>query len=203
MDHRSSSARLLARLRKETNGAVVADMEDRGLHYGRNYGVSQHMIRNAAKEFAPDHDLAKYLWLQPIRELKIAATTIADPQKVTADELKFWFEGATNNELSENLASFLLSRTALTDSILDLYGDSSNEMEQYAAILSAARGNPENIHAEKIITCVESAAGKGSPQLLRAAGLLLSKTAGKPQVQEYINHIKGQESRRALFDEIM
>ncbi len=73
------SARLLARLRKETNGAVVADMESRGLHYHRNYGVSQHAVRTVAKEFSPDHEFAKYLWLQPVRELKLAAVTIADP----------------------------------------------------------------------------------------------------------------------------
>ncbi len=199
MDHRSLSARLLARLRRETNGAVVADMESRGVHYGRSYGVSQHTIRSASKEFSPDHEFAKYLWQQPIRELKLAAVTIADPKRITTDELKFWFSGVENNELAENLASFLLSKTDITDSILEFYGSSPNVTEQYAAILSAARGSPENIPAELTIACAEKAAASGDPALLRAAGLLLSHATANPQILKYIDSIKEQ----VLLDEII
>ncbi len=194
-------ARLLFRLRKDTNGAVVADMEDRGVHYVRSYGVSQHTVRSVAKEFAPDHGFAKYLWEQPIRELKLAAVIIAEPEQITIEELKFWLSGADNNELAENLASFLLARTQITDRILELYGQSPNLTEQYAAILSAARGNPGCISAKDAITCAEKASSVGDPVLLRAAGLLLSKAAagGNRQIIKYINSITEQ----ALLNEII
>ena len=201
MDHRSLSAGLLARLRRETNGAVVADMEDRGLHYGRSYGVSLHTVRSVAKEFAPDHEFAKYLWRQPVRELKLAGINIADPEQITIDELKFWFDGASNTELAENLASFLLSKTRYATRILELYGSSPNPAEQYAAILSAARGNTGNIPAELIVACAGEAADSENPALLRAAGLLLSRAAVNrdPLILEYIDSIEKQ----ALLDEIM
>ncbi len=201
MEHKSLSARLLARLRKEINGAVAADMESRGVHYGRNYGVSQHTVRSVAREFAPDHEFAKYLWLQPVRELKLAAINIADPERVTENELEFWFSGVGNSELAENLASFLLSKTRITDLILELYGSSDEPSVQYAAILSAARGDPDNIPAETMIACAEEAAGSGNPALLRAAGLLLSRAAAgrNPQIIKYIYSLKNQ----ALLSEIM
>lgn len=207
MDYRQMSARLLARLRKETNGAVVGDMEERGLCYGRNYGVSQYAIRRVAREFGPDHEFAKYLWQQPIRELKIAAAAIAEPERITPNELKFWFSGVGNSELAENIASFVLSRTFLAAEILEHYGNSDDPQQLYAAVLSAARGNAADIPAEKIIPAVEKIAETGSLMSFRAAGLLLSKAAGAgdPQLLQYIDSLRSRTgtSYSAILNEMM
>lgn len=206
-DHRQMSARLLTRLRKETNGAVVGDMEEKGLCYWRNYGVAQHVVRRVAREFAPDHEFAKYLWCQPIRELKISAATIAEPDRITPDELKFWFNGIENCELAENIASFLLSRTPLTDTIFELYGNSDDPAQLYAAILAAARGDASRIRSEKIIAAVEKAAGTGSFMLLRTTGLFLSKSAAKGDslLIQYIDSLRSHrgDNHAAILNEMM
>ncbi len=119
----------------------------------------------------------------------------------------FWFSGADNNELAENLASFLLSKTHLIDHILDFHSSSRDAAEQYAAVLSAARGNLDSIPAETIITCAEKAAGSDNPALLRAAGLLLSKAAvnENQQIRKYIDSLEkeGGKNAEALLAEIM
>ena len=69
-------AALMRRLRIEMNGAVADAMREYGggrQGYGLNYGVSLPTIKDVAREYAPDHELARLLWRQDVRELKIAA----------------------------------------------------------------------------------------------------------------------------------
>lgn len=169
---------LLVRLRKEMNGAVVGDMEARGLHYRRNYGVSLHTVRHAAREYAPDHGFAKYLWRQPVRELKLAAAAIADPGEISAEELGFWFEGVENSELAENLASFLLSRSGLVGHILETYTRSDSPLVVYTALLAAVKGYPQGLTADEVVRAADSIAAD-DPFVVRAAGLLLSRAGGE------------------------
>lgn len=167
---------LLVGLRKEMNGAVVADMESRGLSYKRNYGVSLHTVRAAAREYAPDHGFAKYLWTQSVRELKLAATTIANPAEITLDETEFWLAGADNSELAESLGSFLLSRTAVVRQIIDTYIDSDNTLHAYAAILAAVRGYPADMDADEAISLFEKIKTH-TVYTERASALFLSRAA--------------------------
>lgn len=178
MEYSRMASGLLVRLRKEMNGAVVGDMEGRGLHYRRNYGVALHTVRQAARGFAPDHGFAKYLWHSPVRELKLAATAIADPAEVTAEEIGFWFEGVENSELAENLASFLLSRTGFVKHILETYSRSDDSMIAYTALLAAVKGYPRDLTAREIIKIIDMIDVR-DPFIARAAALLLSRAGAE------------------------
>jgi 3-methyladenine DNA glycosylase AlkD len=173
MEFARMASALIASLRREMNGAVVADMESRGLHYERNYGVSLHTVRTAAREWAPNHDFAKYLWKQPVRELKLAAVAVADPRAVTPEEVKFWLDGVTNVELVENVASDLLSRTVLVRQIADNYVVSTNPLLVYAAILTFVKGHPADTTAVETIEFSEKIQ-TFTPYIERATELLLS-----------------------------
>lgn len=209
MDYRQMAARLLARLRKETNGAAVGDMDARGLRYRYNYGVALHSIRREAGNFAPDSGFAEYLWLQPVRELRLAAPTIADPQKLTVVDLNFWFNGIDNIELAENAASFLFARSAAVCAILNSYGLSGDRLKRYAALLSVARGDISDVPVEKVITYAVEAARKGNPQLTRAAALMLSNAARyedkKAEIEDFVERIRSSaqaKEHEALLNEL-
>lgn len=133
-------AALMRVLKRNMNGAVTESMERRGIHYPCNWGVSLHAVRTAAQGFAPDHEFAKFLYGQQIRELRLAAYVIADPMAVTAEELAFWGAGVTNAELAENLAFSLLSRSSVGDDIVDAWlDDKAPVLLQYCALLTVAR----------------------------------------------------------------
>ncbi len=68
---------LLRELRRERNGAVADSMRYYGTPYGLNYGVSLPTLRRIARAETPDHGFARYLYLQDVRELRLAALHIA------------------------------------------------------------------------------------------------------------------------------
>ena len=95
--------RLLGRLKKEMNGAVAEAMQRRGLNYPLNYGVSVPTIRSIAGEYGTSHSLAMLLYRQQVRELKLAAAFVDDPQQVTPDQMRLWADGFANTELVEQV----------------------------------------------------------------------------------------------------
>ena len=114
MDFTSRMVALLGELRRERNGAVADAMRCYGAPYGLNYGVSLPTLRKLARAETPDHDFARYLYLQEVRELRLAALHIARPESLTPDEFPAWAAGIVNSEVAEEAAFAFLSRSAAT-----------------------------------------------------------------------------------------
>ncbi len=98
---------LMRRLKIEMNGAVTDAMREYSggrQGYGLNYGVSLPTIRDVAREYAPDHELAEALWRQDVREMKLAALFVDDPWQVTATQMEAWAEEWHVPELAEQCA---------------------------------------------------------------------------------------------------
>ena len=110
MNHTSRMTALLGEIRRERNGAVADSMRLVGRPYGLNYGVSLPTLRRLARAETPDHDFAEFLFRQDVRELRLAAFHIAEPDRLTPDDSAFWAAGIDNNELAEEAAFALLSR---------------------------------------------------------------------------------------------
>lgn len=136
-----SSARnaILTRLKKEMNGAVVGSMEERGIIYSLNYGVSIPTIRSVAIAYAPDHELALELFASGIRELMIAALYIDDPVRVTPEQMRLWSERFTNPEIVENAVSVLLWKSPSAAAIVLQWISSDNRFLCYGGLLMASR----------------------------------------------------------------
>ena len=118
---------LLGKIRKQMNGAVLDTFRYYGAKYGMNYGVAIHSIREMAAEQGTDHDLAKFLYRQQVRELQIIALWIADAACVDSEELDFWRVGIVNSEIAEQAAQGLLCNIADIEKMLDNWcsGDDS------------------------------------------------------------------------------
>lgn len=138
MDFTSRMVALLGELRRERNGAVADAMCLCGKPYGLNYGVSLPTLRRIARAETPDHDFARYLYVQDVRELRLAALYIAQPERVTADEADFWAAGIINSEVAEEASFALLSRVGVQPAIFERWMAAS-PLLQYAALLAAAR----------------------------------------------------------------
>lgn len=139
MDFTSRMVALLRELRRERNGAVADTMGYYGAAYGLNYGVSLPTLRKLARAEHPDHDFARYLYRQDVRELRLAALHIARPDRLCADEFLAWAAGIVNSEIAEEAAFALLSRTEALPALFREWIASPDALLQYAALLAAAR----------------------------------------------------------------
>lgn len=155
MDNTSRMIALLGRLRKQMNGAVAESMAQHGESYGLNYGVSIATIREIVATEPRDHDFAKYLYKQQVRELRLAACHLAEPDRVDIADFPFWARGIANAELAEELAFALLSKIYDINSLMGVWSSESSELVAYASLMAAARN--ERTTTEVAFIAVERA----------------------------------------------
>ena len=98
---------VIVRVRQRMNGAVES-MRESGIIYKVNYGVTIPELQQIAQPYKGDHDLAIRLFEEEIRECKIIASMIDDPEKVTGDQIDTWSEEFNNPEIVEQLCNNLL-----------------------------------------------------------------------------------------------
>ena len=177
MNRTARMAALLGELRREMNGAVVESMRRGEGGYRLNYGVSIPTIRSIAARVGTDHDLARFLFMQDVRELRMAALTIADPRAVTPENLGEWFAGRMPEELMEELALRLLSRcgdsvqTALCGGWLRC----GSAAERYTALMALARAPLSDERMRAVLQAVPDAvaAFPDDRRLARAAAVFV------------------------------
>lgn len=157
------------------NGAVADGMYLYGRPYGLNYGVSLPTVRSIARAEGCDHDFARYLFRQQVRELRLAALHIADPRRLDIAEAAFWAEGITNSEAAEEAAFALLSKSP---SIKEIYGEwsrSDDEFTAYSALMAAARSIADDASVIESVPsivarhCASRPVAQGAVALLAAA----------------------------------
>ncbi len=139
MDFSSRMVVLLAAMRRQRNGAVADEMRCYGVACGLNYGVSLPTLRSIARAQTPDHDFARFLFRQDVRELRLAALHIALPDALTVDDAAFWAEGLSNSEIAEEAAFALLCRSAVFPRLFDRWIVGDTLFPAYAALMAAAR----------------------------------------------------------------
>lgn len=143
VNYTSRMLELLGHLRRETNGETSVSMRYYGKSYGLNYGVSLHSLRSIARGEVKDYQFAKYLFMQDIRELRLAALTIAEPEFVGVGEFESWSKGVVNSEIAEEMAQQLISKIdsqALSE-LFRLWSASDNALLIYCALLSVSRSD--------------------------------------------------------------
>lgn len=186
MDFTSRMVALLSGLRRERNGAVADAMRYYGAAYGLNYGVSLPTLRKIARAETPDHDFARYLYLQDVRELRLAALHIAYPERLEAGEFAAWGAGIINSEVAEEAAFALLCRAGALPELFEVWTASSEPLLQYAALLAASRS--PHPAAAWIAPAVEAVRRNAAAQA-RAAGDPAPDDAG---AAPYAAHLAAQ-----------
>lgn len=184
MDNTALMIKLLSRIKSEMNGAVVESMQLKGISYPLSYGVSSATVRKLAKEYAPNHALAELLYRQQIRELRLAAATIAQPENINSNNLYFWQQGVTNIEIAEHLGAFLLCKTTILKEIIDRWIlKTNNENLRYCALIASAKSitqNTDNKIDDAIISSIASHISDTDPTMIvRLFGELICRYASK------------------------
>ncbi len=100
-----------------------------------------------------DHELALELFREEIRECKLLATMIDDPELITGEQLDEWANDFTNPEIVEQVCGNLFWRTgyALSRSIEWCLDD--DELFQKAGLLIIARkASDPNVGVKHVAT---------------------------------------------------
>jgi 3-methyladenine DNA glycosylase AlkD len=139
MDSLMDVQRIIKEIQSHMNGPVSSSLTNFGIDYKVNYGVSIPELQKIAEPHIGDHELALALFNEEIRECKIIATIIGDPQKITGEQIDSWADSFTNIEIVEQACSNLLwkSEYALSRSIQWCLTD--DEFMQRAGLILVAR----------------------------------------------------------------
>lgn len=96
------------RCRMAMNGVASASMRVHGLNYKLNFGVSTMQLKDLAKRYDSNSELAGLLWADGTRELKILATLLYPKTQLTKEIAKRWISDVPNQEIREQLCLNLL-----------------------------------------------------------------------------------------------
>jgi 3-methyladenine DNA glycosylase AlkD len=104
-----------------------------------------------AKRIGRDHQLAQALWQTPLREARILASLIDEPERVTADQMDRWVKSFDNWEICDQVCQNLFADTPLALAKAVEWMRRSEEFVKRAAfVLVAVRA----VHAKDTDDCV-------------------------------------------------
>jgi hypothetical protein len=99
--------KLLSVIKLRKSGEVSDAMNQQGIQYKLNWGVSLLDLREIAQTQEHDHLMALKLWNKQWRETMILATLLDESSEVTEEQMDFWTKSFENNEIAEQASSNL------------------------------------------------------------------------------------------------
>jgi 3-methyladenine DNA glycosylase AlkD len=128
---------ILAELRLAADPQRVASLRRVGVASAA-FGVRLPSLRSMAKRIGHDHRLALALWQTPVREARILASLIDEPERVTAKQMDRWAESFDNWEICDQVCQNLFARTPLALAKAVEWTQRSEEFVKRAAFVLVA-----------------------------------------------------------------
>lgn len=182
------------------NGICADKMEDLGLNYKKNWGVTLQRLEEIAKMHTKSYEIAERLWWMTSREAKIMAILLCPIEAMTSSRLSEWQENITTIELAETISMKLLSRNRELIPYTIKQLTNSSEIIQIAATHALARQIKE-IGNDEIKQIIDNLPYKiESISLYRAIESLLlnlinDKEKDTKQINDYINKVKQHDTK--------
>ena len=121
------------------NGICAEQMQQYGVNYGQNFGVSWIKLRDLARRHERNYDIAERLWYMDIRETKLLATLLVPPEKFTPAQADEWKEGICTMELAEIISMTLLCKLPYAGTLSIQWINSGEPWVRLSAMHTAAR----------------------------------------------------------------
>jgi 3-methyladenine DNA glycosylase AlkD len=81
---------IIVEIRERGDPKAVAGRARFGIQTSKTFGASIPQLRDLAKKIRTNHDLARKLWMTEIHEVRILASMINDPSKVSENQMEQW-----------------------------------------------------------------------------------------------------------------
>lgn len=91
------------RCRLLMNGVASTSMRQKGMSYKVNFGLLIPQIKSLASDYQQDAELARLLWKEDTRELKILATLLYPVAEFSEKEANEWAKEIKNQEIREQV----------------------------------------------------------------------------------------------------
>lgn len=127
------------RIRLAMNGVVAEHMTSHGAVYRQNYGVSVLSLREIARRYEKNHDLAQRLWALGIRETMILATLLEPEQTCSLDDARRWVADFHQIELVEQACMNLFSKMPRARELCMALLDADDDWSRVTAFTLSAR----------------------------------------------------------------
>lgn len=124
-----------------------------GIDVENRFGVSVPEIRKLAKKIGKNHDLALYLWKTGISDAMILASLLAEPEKMTDEQMEEWVSDFNSWDVCDQVCNNLFNRHPLVwKKILDWSGRDEVFVKRAAfALLSSLAVHDKEDSDEKFI----------------------------------------------------
>lgn len=100
------------RLRLTMDGVVATSMREKGVNYKFNFGVTLPYLKQIARDFEKNAELAELLWKKEVRELKILATMLYPPEQFTWEKANEWANEISHIEMAEQFCANLMQEVS-------------------------------------------------------------------------------------------
>jgi 3-methyladenine DNA glycosylase AlkD len=102
-------------------------MQRYGIAVDKAFGVPLPFLRNLAKEYRPNHNLAVQLWRSGFHEARMLASMVDDPAKVTESQMEEWVHEFNSWDVCDQCCSNLFDKTPFA--LQKIYEWTDNEHE--------------------------------------------------------------------------
>jgi 3-methyladenine DNA glycosylase AlkD len=104
---------VLDELHRKAKPEQLGGMAKYGIAIEHRLGVSVPDMRKLAKEVGKDHKLALDLWRTGIGEARIVAGMVADPAKLTEEQMEDWVKGIKSWDVCDQVCMNLFEKSQL------------------------------------------------------------------------------------------
>jgi len=132
-------AEIRRKIRLSMNGIVSDQMFKNGISYKKNYGVDIPRIKEIAKLYIPNNDLAQRLWDLQIRETMIMATLLQPIDKFSETKAQDWVVTFDQIEIVEQTCMNLLCKLPIAPLLCSKWAFAPEVWIQITAYILAAR----------------------------------------------------------------
>ncbi len=121
------------------NGICAETIDNSGLNYQRNSGVSWATLQEIASKHTPNRTLAQQLWWSNSREERLLAILLYPKGELTKEDLDEWLPMINTTEIAEIFAFKLLAQNPQHIQEYTSLLKSGNNMVQLTALHTLAR----------------------------------------------------------------
>lgn len=103
---------ILRKLKSLSDPKAVEGMARYGINPDNNYGISVTSLRAFAREIGQDHELAQKLWDTDIRDARMVAACIDDPEQVSDEQMEHWVMDFNSWDICDHVCGHLFDKTS-------------------------------------------------------------------------------------------
>lgn len=101
---------IIQELKSQANPKNVEGMARFGINPYKTFGITLPVLRNMAKKYKNNHQLALELWQTGYHEAKLLAAFIDDPKQLTNNQLENWVKDFDSWDIVDQVCAYLFDK---------------------------------------------------------------------------------------------